>query len=121
MRVFINEGELMADLLKAIRQKVSPGSNPAFSLAYLDRVLSAFPARASNRDQKPEYSLPEPLTEREMDVLRLMASGLSNKELAERLVLSEGTIKTHIHNLMGKLDAQSRTQAIARARELSIL
>jgi LuxR family maltose regulon positive regulatory protein len=51
----------------------------------------------------------------------LIEDGLSNKDLAERLVLSEGTVKTHVHNIMGKLDAQSRTQAVARARELMLL
>ncbi len=121
VRVFVDEGEAMADLLMEIRQWYSRGSNPAFGFDYLDHILCAFPNHTGDHNRKSGLSIPEPLTDREMDVLRLMASGLSNKELAERLVLSEGTIKTHIHNLMGKLEAQSRTQAIARARELSIL
>jgi DNA-binding NarL/FixJ family response regulator len=56
-----------------------------------------------------------------MEVLRLLAQGMSNREMAERLYVSEGTIKTHVHNLIGKLDAQSRTHAAARARELGFV
>jgi ATP/maltotriose-dependent transcriptional regulator MalT len=63
----------------------------------------------------------EPLTAREQEVLRLLAAGLSNKEIAERLVLSEGTIKTHAHNLYGKLGVKSRAQAIARATSLNLI
>jgi ATP/maltotriose-dependent transcriptional regulator MalT len=54
-------------------------------------------------------------------VLRLLALGLSNREMAERLVVSEGTVKTHVHHLIAKLNAQSRTQAVAKARELGLV
>ena len=54
-------------------------------------------------------------------MLRLVAAGLSNSEIAERLFLAVGTVKTHVHNIYGKLGAQSRAQAIARARELNLL
>jgi LuxR family maltose regulon positive regulatory protein len=63
----------------------------------------------------------EPLSEREREVLRAMAEGLSNREIAERLVLAVGTVKAHLHNVYGKLDVQGRTQATARARELHLL
>ena len=63
----------------------------------------------------------EPLTEREREVLRLVAAGYSNREMADRLYVTEGTIKTHVHNLLAKLGAASRTQAVARARELGLL
>ena len=65
--------------------------------------------------------LVEHLTEREADVLRLLAAGLSNQEIAEQLYLSEGTVKTHTHNLYSKLGVQSRTRAIARAKELNLI
>lgn len=65
--------------------------------------------------------LVEHLTEREQEVLQLLALGLSNKEMAQRMVVSEGTIKTHVHNLIGKLGAQSRSQVLARAKELGLL
>jgi LuxR family maltose regulon positive regulatory protein len=68
----------------------------------------------------PEYAL-DPLSERELEVLGLIAAGLSNREIAERLYITVGTVKRHAHNLYGKLGAGNRTQAAARARELGIL
>lgn len=61
------------------------------------------------------------ITEREFEVLGHIASGLSNKEIAEQLFLSESTIKTHVSNLLNKLDARRRTQAVERARTIGIL
>ncbi|NDJ78486.1 MAG: LuxR family transcriptional regulator, partial [Chloroflexi bacterium] len=66
-------------------------------------------------------ALAEPLTERELEVLHLLAEGLSNREIAERLVLSLGTVKVHTRNIYGKLDVGSRTQAIARGADLQLL
>ena len=63
----------------------------------------------------------EALSERELEVLRVMAEGLGNREIAERLFVSEATVKTHVQRIMRKLDAASRTQAVARARELMLL
>jgi LuxR family maltose regulon positive regulatory protein len=65
--------------------------------------------------------LAEPLSGREMEVLSLIAEGLSNREIAQRLHLSISTVKVHTHNIYGKLDVNSRTQAVARARTLGIL
>jgi LuxR family maltose regulon positive regulatory protein len=59
----------------------------------------------------------EPLSEREREVLRLLAEGLSNQEIGSRLFISVGTVKTHVHNICGKMAAGSRGQAVARARE----
>jgi LuxR family maltose regulon positive regulatory protein len=61
------------------------------------------------------------LSEREQDVLRLIAAGLSNQEIAQRLIISVGTVKTHLINLYGKLEVHSRTQAVARARALQLV
>ena len=63
----------------------------------------------------------EPLSERELEVLRLLANGHSNREIAKALIVTLGTVKTHVHNIYGKLNVQSRTQAIARARKLALL
>jgi len=66
-------------------------------------------------------SLVEPLTERELEVLRLIAQGHSNQQIADALIVSVGTVKKHLNNIFGKLGVHSRTQAVARARELSLL
>lgn len=66
-------------------------------------------------------TLPEPLTERELEVLCLLAEGLSNRDIAERLFLSVGTVKVHTRNIYGKLGVSSRTQAIARGTELNVI
>jgi len=65
--------------------------------------------------------LVEPLSERELEVLRLIGDGHSNQAIADRLVVAVSTVKRHINNLYGKLDVQSRTQALVRARELRLL
>jgi LuxR family maltose regulon positive regulatory protein len=66
-------------------------------------------------------SLSEPLSARELEVLRLIAEGLSNQAIAQRLFLSTGTVKVHLRHIYGKLDVNSRTQAVARLRELNLL
>ncbi|HNP72632.1 MAG TPA: response regulator transcription factor, partial [Kouleothrix sp.] len=66
-------------------------------------------------------ALAEPLTPRELEILRRVAAGQSNQQIADALVLSVGTVKTHLHHLYGKLDARDRTHAAARARELGLL
>jgi ATP/maltotriose-dependent transcriptional regulator MalT len=63
----------------------------------------------------------EPLTERELEILQLIALGLSNQAIADRLVIAVSTVKRHINNLFGKLAVESRTQALVRARELQLL
>jgi LuxR family maltose regulon positive regulatory protein len=65
--------------------------------------------------------LAEPLSDRELELLRLVAEGHSNQEIAQELFLAIGTVKKHLNNVFGKLDVSSRTQAIARARELNLL
>ena len=68
-----------------------------------------------------QQPLIEPLTERELQVLHLLAEGLSNQDIAEKLVVAVGTVKTHTASLFRKLDVTSRTQAAVRARELGLL
>ncbi len=72
-------------------------------------------------DEQARQPLDEPLTDRELEVLRLVADGLSNHEMAELLTVGEGTIRTHVYNLSQKLGVRNRTSAVARARALHIL
>jgi LuxR family maltose regulon positive regulatory protein len=69
----------------------------------------------------PAQPLVEPLSERELEVLGLVAEGYSNAEVAQELYITIGTVKRHVNNIYGKLDVHSRTQAVARARELGLL
>jgi len=66
-------------------------------------------------------ALPEPLSEREVELLALIASGLSNKEIAEALFITEGTVKNHITHILGKLSVRDRTQAALKAKELGLI
>ena len=81
------------------------------------KVVSEF-ARLSPR---PSEALAEPLSEREVEVLRLVARGASNREIAAELVIAEGTVKNHITNILAKLNVSDRTEAAVKARELGLI
>ncbi len=66
-------------------------------------------------------ALPEPISDRELEILTLIANGRSNQQAAERLVVATSTVKKHLENIYGKLGVHNRTEAVARARELSLL
>ena len=83
------------------------------------KVVAEF-ARLS-RTATSGKEIPNPLSVREVEVLGLVAAGLNNREISERLVISEGTVKNHLTNILGKLEARDRMQAVVRARELGIL
>lgn len=85
------------------------------------KVLAEF-SRMEDRAAIPQKSsLIEPLSERELEILRQVAAGDSNKEIAIRLFITEGTVKNHVTNILGKLGVRDRTQAALRARELGLL
>jgi LuxR family maltose regulon positive regulatory protein len=89
---------------------------------YVRQLLSRFRATPPVRPSPPRAELPvEPLTEREMDVLRLIAEGMSNQDIAERLFLALSTVKGHTRIIFDKLQVHRRTEAVARARELGLL
>lgn len=92
---------------------------------YIGKLLAAFEAEAQTSEDKPNLplaqSLIEPLSQRELEVLLLIAQGLSNREISERLFLALSTVKGHNQKIFDKLQVQSRTEAIARARELGQL
>jgi DNA-binding NarL/FixJ family response regulator len=84
------------------------------------KVIAEF-ARLSVQPKATGASLPEPLSERELEILRLIAGGASNREIAAALVIAEGTVKNHVTNILGKLGVSHRMQAVLKAKELGII
>jgi LuxR family transcriptional regulator, maltose regulon positive regulatory protein len=113
VRIFLDEGAAMAKLL---RYAGSHGVSPK----YAAKLLSQFDSETGTTPNA-QQPLIEPLSERELEVLRLLAEGLSNQEIAGQLVVAVGTIKAHTASLYRKLDVTSRTQAVKRARDLGLL
>jgi LuxR family maltose regulon positive regulatory protein len=129
IRTYVDRGVPMAQLLcEASARGIRPD--------YTARLLAAF--ECGSKDKGPQVEQRalasarrplspgartgvEPLSPRELEVLRLVAQGLSNREIGERLYLALSTVKGHNRNIYGKLQVQSRTQAVARARELGLL
>ena len=107
-----------AQLADSIRRTASGDSILDPSVAA--KVVAEFSRVSSMVKAINAEVLPEPLSEREIEVLRLVMVGMSNQEIAERLFISEGTAKTHIHNVYGKLGVHNRTEAAMRARELNL-
>jgi len=99
---FIQKEAPMDDLVRAVQSVASGGT-------YVDPVLAGTLATSSVGKKVPQ------LTQRERDVLRLLADGLSNEEIGKRLFISAETVRTHVRKAMSKLDADTRTQAVARA------
>ncbi|MDQ4083135.1 MAG: LuxR C-terminal-related transcriptional regulator [Actinomycetota bacterium] len=118
VRIFVDEGAQMARLLsEAAARGITPD--------YTGRLLAAFDAgEQESRDephQPPAQPLAEPLSQRELEVLQLIAQGLSNREISERLFLALDTVKGHNRRIFGKLSVQRRTEAVAKAKSLNIL
>ncbi len=119
VRLFVDEGEPMARLL---RRTVT--DEP--TREYVRRLLATFPAAeaavsSKGKASKTQGALVEPLSDRELEVLRLVVAGRSNREIGEELCLAMGTVKKHVYNIYGKLDVRRRTEAVGRARELGLI
>jgi LuxR family maltose regulon positive regulatory protein len=118
IRLFVDEGSPMAQLLS---EAAAQGRIPD----YVGKLLAAFEAETQKQADKssrlPAQLLIEPLSQRELEVLRLIAQGLSNHEISERLFLALDTVKGHNRRIYDKLQVQRRTEAVARARELGLL
>jgi LuxR family maltose regulon positive regulatory protein len=117
IRLFVDEGALMAQiLLEAAARGIKPD--------YVARLLAAFEGEPKEERQAASVPAPssliEPLSPRELEILKLIAQGLSNREIGERLFLALDTIKGHNRKIFDKLQVQSRTEAIARAHELGL-
>jgi len=120
VRSFLDIGKPMQELLSWSLENQSL-SEPGLR-TYVSRLLSQFGMDTPVVPSQPGVDgLIEPLTERELEVLRLIAQGLSNREISERLFLALSTIKGHTRIIFDKLQVQRRTEAVARARELGLL
>ncbi len=121
MRLFLDEGAPIVKLLLNLRE-TTPEQQ-----AYIQLLLAASTehetTRPDDREEHPQRSQPlvDPLSERELEVLLLIAAGASNEEIAERLVIALGTVKRHVSNILGKLTVSNRTQAVARAQAIGLL
>jgi LuxR family maltose regulon positive regulatory protein len=115
-RLFVDEGPFMARLLYDALDR-------GITSDYVNRLLAAFPPTEPDggKPQPDQSGLVEPLSDRELEVLQLIAAGLTNPEIASRLFLSVHTVKTHTRNIYGKLNVHNRTQAIARSQQLGLL
>jgi LuxR family maltose regulon positive regulatory protein len=128
VRVFVDEGAPMASLLSEIlKRRGSRNARRRAASDYARWLLVAFESPYASTEppagRAPESDRPmlDPLTAREREVLELIAEGLSNREIAARLFIATSTVKGYVHSLLRKLEADNRTKAISRARELHLL
>ena len=123
-RTFTGEGPVVTGLVEALADAVRRGHGPAEagSQPYLTYLLQEVGVKLETASARSAAAgLPEPLTVREVEVLRLVAAGMRNQEIADRLFISLSTVKRHIANAYGKLGVTHRTEAVARANELNLL
>ena len=134
VRAFADEGEAVVRLIREMRKTViagTSGEHADISTQYLDSILSAAGKGRSSipgmdkpqaPESEPELEQPvESLSDREKEVLEMVASGCSNREAAEKLFVSEATVKFHLHNINSKLGVNSRNKAVVLARRLGLI
>jgi LuxR family transcriptional regulator, maltose regulon positive regulatory protein len=126
VRVFADEGAPMHALLTQLavhldQQPAAHGITPGYMEALVRACGRPHAASPSARLAAPPPGLAEPLTDRETDVLRLIAAGKSNQRIAHELVVTVDTVKKHVSHVLGKLGAANRTEAVSRARELGVI
>jgi len=118
--MFVSKGKPVAELLEeivAVKKRDHDAAKAGFSLSYAQKILSVFKAATPPKID----GLMDPISERELEVLHLIAAGLSNREIADKLFISLNTVKTHTKNINSKLNVNNRIKAVTRAKELKLL
>jgi LuxR family maltose regulon positive regulatory protein len=127
MRMFIDEGEPMREILTLLYEEVRKrrmGDADGVTVEYLNRLLTALTAETAAKKGIDEGAIPgidEPLSERELEVLRYLATSLTSTEIAQELFISPNTARFHIKNIYSKLGAHQRAVAVERARDLGLI
>ncbi len=123
LRTFVDEGEALQSLISDFRMTTTNRTHPL--LGYVNEILAAFSRTAESISKSTitnqNSEIIEPLTDRELEILHLIAEGHSNAEIGQRLYLALSTVKGHNLRIFNKLQAQNRTEAVVRARELGLL
>ncbi|HEU4387331.1 MAG TPA: LuxR C-terminal-related transcriptional regulator [Blastocatellia bacterium] len=120
-RVFVDEGDRIHEVLGQLYQTLKKRDiSLGFSRDYVERLLLVVKATAPERSTAQGVTLVEEFSERELEVMRLIAAGLSNQEIADKLFVAVTTIKWHVTNIFGKLGVRTRTQAVAKAKHLNL-
>lgn len=124
IRLYLDEGQALRTLLLEFLKSGRPDK---LSAGLVQNLLAEFPRNKTDDEatnlelQSTAKKLIEPLSERELEVLGLMAQGLTNPQIADRLILSLSTVKTHLNNIFGKLNVRNRAEAVLRAKEYNLL
>jgi LuxR family maltose regulon positive regulatory protein len=119
VRIFAEEGEPMAELLGVA---IARGIHTDYARDLLETIKCATSCRAKRAEvRRLPLDAADPLTSRELEVLKLLANGLSNREIAQELFVSMSTAKTHVHRIYSKLNVHKRTQAVEKARKVGYL
>jgi len=121
IRLFLDEGQSAAHLLEIVQQKIKRAKKEAADklvTEYVKKLLLEFKVGVT---LKKDEVLPDALSDRELEVLRCIGAGLSNKDIAQKLFISLDTVKSHTKNINSKLDVHSRTEAIAEGKRLGYL
>jgi LuxR family maltose regulon positive regulatory protein len=120
INIFVSKGKPVAELVEeilAVEKHDHDDTKAGFSLSYVKKIWTAFKTVMPPKIE----GMMDPISERELEVIHLIAAGLSNRDIAEKLFISLNTVKTHTKNINSKLGVNSRTKAVARAKEIGIL
>jgi LuxR family transcriptional regulator, maltose regulon positive regulatory protein len=117
----LDEGDEIGPLLAAFQEKAERSGRSPELMSYVSDLTAAWNARyQSEPQQSPTFAMPEPLSARENDILKLIAEGQSNKEIARNLAITPETVKSHVKHIFTKLNVEKRAQAVARAQILGV-